>query len=84
LYPLAGFSGIFPGFSLAGRASRPAAKLETTVLLSEVTNSPLFLPLCSIEERFFASLRMTERDIFPQPVQPAGSDLFVHAAKTAG
>jgi hypothetical protein len=44
-----------------------------SVILSEAKNLSFFYFLVlTIEERFFASLRMTERRVFPQPVQLVG------------
>jgi hypothetical protein len=43
-------------------------KTQNVVILSEAKNLSLFFSYAQIEERFFASLRMTNKTFFPQPV----------------
>jgi shikimate kinase len=46
-------------------------KTRRSVILSEAKNLSFFdFPVLTIEERFFASLRMTTQTLFPQPLQP--------------
>jgi hypothetical protein len=62
------FSSVEKGGDWTGFTGR--GKTQNIVILSEAKNLSVFFSYASNEERFFASLRMTNRALLPQAVKP--------------